>query len=567
VKFGFLPGAGGTQRLTRLVPVDKAADMMLTGAAVTAEEAHQLGLVDAVFEGDLLAAAVDFARSKIGSLRRTRDLPARVDGLAPDYLARLRDRVAAGAQGNIARLHIVDCCAAAVGLPFDEGLAYERERFLAMLGTPESKALRHVFFAERQAAKITRLGAGLQARPIGRAAVIGAGTMGSGIAICFADAGIPVTLIDAKPESLERGRAHIARVYEAKVAKGRMSAAERDAALALVTPGTALADAAAADIVVEAVFEDFDLKCRVFGQLAAITKPGAILATNTSMLDVNAIAASTDRPQDVIGMHFFSPANVMRLLEVVDCEHTADDVLLTVMQLSRTLGKVPVASGVCDGFIGNRMLQKYLQQALFLLDEGCSPQQIDGAMQAWGMAMGPLAVGDLSGLDIGWSIRKRRYVERPDLVYSRIADRICEAGRLGQKTGKGWYRYEPGQRTPLPDPEAEAILAAYRSEHKIPQRAVSDEEIVQRLLFALVNEGAAILREGIAQRASDIDVVYITGYGFPATRGGPMFFASEFGLDKVLAAMRRFQQGYQGSQWQPDPLLLSLAEQGKTFGG
>jgi 3-hydroxyacyl-CoA dehydrogenase len=567
VKFGFLPGAGGTQRLTRLVPVDKAADMMLNGAAVTAEEAHQLGLVDAVFEGDLLAAAVDFARSKIGSLRRTRDLPARVDGLAPDYLARLRDRVAAGAQGNIARLHIVDCCAAAVGLPFDEGLAYERERFLAMLGTPESKALRHVFFAERQAAKITRLGAGLQARPIGRAAVIGAGTMGSGIAICFADAGIPVTLIDAKPESLERGRAHIARVYEAKVAKGRMSAAERDAALALVTPGTALADAAAADIVVEAVFEDFDLKCRVFGQLAAITKPGAILATNTSMLDVNAIAASTDRPQDVIGMHFFSPANVMRLLEVVDCEHTADDVLLTVMQLSRTLGKVPVASGVCDGFIGNRMLQKYLQQALFLLDEGCSPQQIDGAMQAWGMAMGPLAVGDLSGLDIGWSIRKRRYVERPDLVYSRIADRICEAGRLGQKTGKGWYRYEPGQRTPLPDPEAEAILAAYRSEHKIPQRAVSDEEIVQRLLFALVNEGAAILREGIAQRASDIDVVYITGYGFPATRGGPMFFASEFGLDKVLAAMRRFQQGYQGSQWQPDPLLLSLAEQGKTFGG
>jgi 3-hydroxyacyl-CoA dehydrogenase len=567
VKFGFLPGAGGTQRLTRLVPLDKAADMMLTGGAITAEEAQQLGLVDAVFEGDFLNAAVDFARSKVGQMRRTRDLAPRVELMSPGYLEKLRERVAASAQGNVAKLHIVDCCAAAVEQPFDRGLAYERERFLAMLGTPESKALRHVFFAERQAAKIARLGADLKARPISRAAVIGAGTMGSGIAICFADAGIPVTLIDAKPESLERGRAHIAKVYEAKVAKGRMSAAQRDAVLALITPGTALAEAASADIVVEAVFEDFDLKCRIFRELAEITKPGTILATNTSMLDVNAIAAATDRPQDVIGMHFFSPANVMRLLEVVDCERTADDVLLTVMQLSRSLGKVPVASGVCDGFIGNRMLQKYLQQALFLLDEGCSPQQIDGAMQKWGMAMGPLAVGDLSGLDIGWSIRKRRYIEQPDMVYSRIADRICEAGRLGQKTGKGWYRYEPGQRTPLPDPEAEAILAAYRAEHNIPQRQVSDEEIVQRLLFALANEGAAILREGIAQRASDIDVVYITGYGFPATRGGPMFFASEIGLPKVLEAMRKFQQGYQGSQWQPDPLLVSLAGQAQSFGG
>lgn len=567
VKFGFLPGAGGTQRLPRLVPMDKAADMMLNGSAIDAGEAHQLGLVDAVFEGELLAAAVDFARSKTGALRRTRDLPARMETLAPGYLNRLREKVEASAQGNIAKLHIVDCCVAAAEQAFDQGLAYERERFLAMLGTPESKALRHVFFAERQAAKVTRIAPAVQARPVNSAAVIGAGTMGSGIAICFADAGIPVTLIDVKPESLERGRAHIAKVYEAKVAKGRMSAAERDAVLGLITPAATLDAAASVDIVVEAVFEDFDLKCRIFRELAEITKPGSILATNTSMLDVNAIAASTNRPRDVIGMHFFSPANIMRLLEVVDCECTADDVLLTVMNLSRRLGKVPVASGVCDGFIGNRMLQKYLQQALFLLDEGCSPQQIDGAMQKWGMAMGPLAVGDLSGLDIGWSIRKRRYIERPDMVYSRIGDRICEAGRLGQKTGKGWYRYEPGQRKPLPDPEAEAILAAYRKEHNIPQREVSDEEIVQRLLVALANEGAAILREGIAQRASDIDVVYLTGYGFPATRGGPMFFASEFGLDKVLATIREFQKGYQGSQWQPDPLLVELAYEGKSFGG
>jgi 3-hydroxyacyl-CoA dehydrogenase len=566
VKFGFLPGAGGTQRLPRLVPMAKAADMMLNGSAIGAGEAHRLGLVDELVEDNVLEAAIAFARKKAGQLRRTRDLQARTEDMAPGYLKELRAKVAASAQGNVAKLHIVDCCEAAIGQPFDQGLAYERERFLAMLGTPESKALRHVFFAERQAAKVGRVGADVVARPVNSAAVIGAGTMGSGIAICFADAGIPVSLIDAKPESLERGRAHIAKVYDAKVAKGRMTAAQRDAVLALITPGTTLEDTADADIVVEAVFEDFDLKCNIFRQLSTITKPGAILATNTSMLDVNAIAAATNRAQDVIGMHFFSPANIMRLLEVVDCEHTADDVLLTVMQLSRRLGKVPVASGVCDGFIGNRMLQKYLQQALFLLDEGCSPQQIDGAVQDWGMAMGPLAVGDLSGLDIGWSIRKRRYIERPDMVYSRIADRICEAGRLGQKTGKGWYRYEPGQRKPLPDPEAEAILAAYRSEHKIPQRAVSDEEIVQRLMFALVNEGAAILREGIAQRPSDVDVVYITGYGYPATKGGPMFFANEFGLDKVLEAMRRFQQGYQGGQWQPDPLLVHLAEQGKKFG-
>jgi 3-hydroxyacyl-CoA dehydrogenase len=568
VKFGFLPGAGGTQRLPRLIPLDKAADMILTGTAMSAEEALTLGLVDEVASGDLLASAILFARSLAGkpdALRRTRDLETRTEGLRPGYLSILRSKVADSAQGNIAKLHIVDCCTAAAMQPFDEGLAYERERFLAMLGTPESKALRHIFFAERQAAKIARLGKDLQPRPIARAAVIGAGTMGSGIAICFADAGIPVVLIDAKPESLERGRSTIAKVYDAKVAKGRMSAEQRDAVLALITPAAELQAAADADIVVEAVFEDFDLKRSIFGQLATITRPGAILATNTSMLDINAIAASTSRPQDVIGMHFFSPAHVMRLLEVVDCAQTADDVLLTVMQLARLIGKTPVASGVCDGFIGNRMLQKYLQQALFLLDEGCSPQQVDGAMQAWGMAMGPLAVGDLSGLDIGWSIRKRRYIEQPDMVYSRIADRICEAGRLGQKTGKGWYRYEAGKRTPIPDPEADAILAAYRAEHKIRQRAVPDEEIVQRLVFALVNEGAAILAEGIAQRASDIDVVYTTGYGFPATRGGPMFYASELGLDKVLAAMRGFQQGYQGSQWKPEPLLVQLAEAGKTF--
>jgi 3-hydroxyacyl-CoA dehydrogenase len=572
VKFGFLPGAGGTQRLSRVIPIDKAAEMMLSGSAIDAGEALALGLVDQVAEGDLTTAALTYARTLAeqvaqgAPLRRTRDLAARTEGVAPDYLAKLRAKVAGGARGSTAKVHIVDCCIAAVEQPFDQALAFERACFLSMLGSPESKALRYIFFAERQAAKVARLGTHVALRPVRSAAVVGAGTMGSGIAICFADAGIPVTLIDVNPEALARGQKTIAKVYEGRWAKGRLTAEQLTAVQALITPAGDLQAAAGADIVVEAVFENLELKQNIFRQLDGLMRDGAILATNTSMLDINAIARATRRPQDVVGMHFFSPAHVMRLLEVVDCEQTSDEVLATVMALSRRIGKTAVSSGVCDGFIGNRMLQKYLQQALFLLDEGCSPQQVDNAMQQWGMAMGPFAVGDLSGLDIGWSIRKRRYVERPEMVYSRIADRICEAGRLGQKVGKGWYRYEPGSRTPLPDPEVERMLRDYREEQGVPQRLIHDEEIVQRLLCALVNEGAAILREGIAQRASDIDVVYTTGYGFPATRGGPMFYANEQGLTSVLAAMDRYSRGYQGGQWQPDPLLLVLAAQGKPLG-
>jgi 3-hydroxyacyl-CoA dehydrogenase len=569
VKFGFLPGAGGTQRLTRLVPMAQAAEMMLNGSSVTAEEALQLGLVDAVCDGDLATAAVAFARGLIGkqgALRRTRDLAPRIEEMEPGYLKQLRVKQERTGQGNRAKVHIVDCCVAAIEQPFDQALAFERACFLSMLGSPESKALRHIFFAEREAAKIARLPGGTKPRNIARAAIVGAGTMGAGVAICFAGAGIPVTLIDANPDALERGRKTIAKVFEAKLAKGRITRAAFDTALALVMPAATLEAAVGADIVVEAVFENLELKQGIFRDLDRITRPGTILATNTSMLDINAIANVTSRPEDVIGMHFFAPAHVMRLLEVVDCAQTADDVLLTAMQLARRIGKTPVSSGVCDGFIGNRMQQRYLQQALFLLDEGCTPQQIDGAMQQWGMAMGPLAVGDLSGLDIGWSTRKRRYIEQPEMVYSRIADRICEAGRLGQKVGKGWYRYEAGSRTPQPDPEVDQILHTYRQERKLPQREVKDQEIVERLLFALVNEGAAILSEGIAQRASDIDVVFTTGYGFPATRGGPMFCANELGLDKVLAAMRKFQGGYQGKQWQPHPLLEQLAAAGKPFG-
>jgi len=478
----------------------------------------------------------------------------------------LREEINKRTPGHKGKLYIVDCCEAAIQLPFEAGRDFERERFLELLATPESKALRYNFFAEREAAKIVGVAADAVPREVNRAVVIGAGTMGAGIAICFAGAGIPVALVDTAHAGLERGMTTIRGVFDKHVEKGRLMPEQRESALQLVTPTLDLAAAVAgADLIVEAVFERLDLKQQIFRELDRLARPGAILATNTSMLDIDQIAAVTTREADVIGMHFFSPAHVMRLLEVVRCAKTADDVLVTVMKLARRLSKTAVLSRVCDGFIGNRMLQRYLQQALFLLDEGCSVAQIDRAMERFGMAMGPLAVGDLSGLDIGWSIRKRRYVERPEMVYSRIADRICEAGRLGQKTGKGWYRYEAGSRQRQQDPEVDQILQAYRSGTGVAQRSVTDEEIVDRLMLALVNEGAQILDEGVAQRASDIDVVYATGYGFPVTKGGPMHYANTLGTANVLARILRYQQGYQGSQWQPSPLLVRLAERNASF--
>jgi len=393
--------------------------------------------------------------------------------------------------------------------------------------------------------------------------------MGGGISMSFVNAGIPVTIIETQQAALDRGMATIAKNYANTVSKGRLAQADMDRRVALLRPSLKLEDAKGADIVIEAVFERMDVKQDLFRKLDAIMKPGAILATNTSTLDVDAIAAVTRRPRDVIGTHFFSPANVMRLLEVVRGKQTAKDVLATTMKLGKTIGKLPVVSGVCDGFIGNRMIEKYGQQSLFLLDEGASPTQVDAAAKAWGLAMGPFTMGDMAGLDIGWEIRKRRYQERPNFVYSKVGDRICEAGRYGQKTGKGWYKYAAGgganARTPIPDPEADAIIAAYRKEIGVKPRRITDEEIIERLIYALVNEAAVILEEGIALRASDIDMVYLTGYGFPAYRGGPMFYASSVGLDKVVAAIKRFQKGYQGGVWKPAPLLERLAAQGKTF--
>jgi 3-hydroxyacyl-CoA dehydrogenase len=389
--------------------------------------------------------------------------------------------------------------------------------------------------------------------------------MGGGIAMSLANAGIPVTIVEMKQDALDRGLATIRKNYAGTVSKGRLKQEDMDKRMALITPALDLAAGKDADIVIEAVFERMDVKQEIFRKLDALMKPGAILATNTSTLDVDAIAAVTQRPQDVIGTHFFSPANVMRLLEVVRGKKTAKDVLATTLKLGKQIKKVPVVSGVCDGFIGNRMIEKYGQQSLFLIDEGCSPAQVDAAAQKWGMAMGPLAMGDMAGLDIGWEIRKRRYVERPNFIYSKVGDKVAELGRFGQKTGKGWYKYNLPDRKPIPDPDVEEIIQKYRTENKIKTRSISDTEIVERLIYALVNEAAYILEEGIALRASDIDMVYLTGYGFPAYRGGPMFYADTVGLPKVLAAIEGFQKGYMGEAWKPAPLLVKLAKEGRRF--
>ena len=570
VKLGILPGSGGTQRLPRIVPMAEAVRMMTTGSTIPAEKAKELGLVDEIVPGDLLQAAVEFTRKLLSEnkgVRRIRDLPARLDGDPEAFFAKVREQVAKESRGYPAPLEIVACAAAAATLPFDEGRKVERERFNRLVNTAESKALRHMFFAERQTSKIPGVPEDTQVRPIRKAAVIGAGTMGGGIAMCFANAGIPVTLVDTTQEALDRGLQKIKGNYAATVEKGRLAQPDMDKRMGLIHGSINLGKAADADIVIEAVFERMDVKQDLFRKLDAIVQPGAILATNTSTLDVDQIAAATTRPQDVIGTHFFSPANVMRLLEVVRGAKTAKDVLATTMKLGKTLKKVAVVSGVCDGFIGNRMLEKYVQQSLFLLEEGATPAQVDSALQRWGMAMGPFAMYDMAGNDIGWEIRKRRAKERPDMVYSKFADRICEKGWFGQKAGRGWYRYEKGNRKPIPDPEVEKMLSDYRKEVGVTPRKISDEEIVERCIFALANEGARILEEGIALRASDIDMVYLTGYGFPPYRGGPMFHADTVGLGKMLDSIRRFQEGYQGDQWKLAPLLIKLASEGRRFNG
>ncbi len=571
VKIGLLPGAGGTQRLPRAVGAELALQMIVSGDPIGAETALKAVLIDRIVPADTFQGVLDFAQELVGRrthprLRAARALlPRGVD--ADSFFRAARARVARQARGQVSPLKCVDAVEAAVLRPFEEGVQIERAMFLELVASEQSKALRHAFFAERAAAKIAGLPEDTPTRRIARAAVIGFGTMGGGIAMSFANAGIPVTVLEMTQEALDKGLALCRRNWEASAQKGKMAPQQVEQRMALLAPTLRYEDLGSADIVIEAVFEDLAVKQKVFRELDRVAKAGAILATNTSTLDINQVAAVTRRPADVLGTHFFSPANVMRLLEVVRGAATAPDVLATVMKLARPLKKVAVVSGVCDGFIGNRMLEHYVRQSLFLLEEGASPQQVDKALTDFGMAMGIFAVGDLAGLDIGYAIRQRRYREKPDVRYPRIADRVVELGRLGQKTGRGWYRYEAGNRTPQVDPEVELLIDAYRKELGITPRAISDEEIVQRCILALVNEGARILAEGIAQRASDIDVVYLTGYGFPAWRGGPMYFAESFGLAKVVEAMRRFAAlpGADAAFWEPAALLAQCAASGRRF--
>jgi 3-hydroxyacyl-CoA dehydrogenase len=569
VKLGLLPGAGGTQRLPRAIGVEAALNMIVSGAPVSSEQFKGTKLIDEIIEGDLLQGALAFARKVVAERRpltRLRDVKIAFAN-ADAFFQFARNSVGPLARNFPAPLKCIDAVAAAVTKPFDDGLKFERELFMQLVQTPESRALRHAFFAERAAAKIPDVPENTPARKIASVAVIGAGTMGGGIAMNFLSAGFPVTILEMKQEVLDKGVATLRKNYEGSIKRGKLTPEKLQQNMALLKATLSYDDIETADLVIEAVFEDMAVKQAVFEKLDAVAKSGAILATNTSTLDVNTIAAFTRRPQDVVGMHFFSPANVMKLLEVVRGEKTAKDVLVAVMQVAKKINKTAVVSGVCDGFIGNRMIEQYLRQAMFLLDEGASPQQVDRALERFGMAMGPFRMSDLAGNDVGWYIRKRRYVEKPDVVYSKIADRLCELGRFGQKTGLGWYRYEAGKRDAIPDPAVDQLIAGYRKGLGITQRKIADDEIVERCILALVNEGARILEEGIAQRASDIDMVYLTGYGFPLHRGGPMLYADMLGLYNVVRSMARLAANAHADPafWRPAPLLAKLAAEGKTF--
>ncbi|MEH3087457.1 MAG: 3-hydroxyacyl-CoA dehydrogenase NAD-binding domain-containing protein [Xylophilus ampelinus] len=569
VKLGLLPGAGGTQRLPRLIGLEAALNMIVSGTPAPAARFAGTPLIDEIVEGELVPAAVAFAEKVVAEqrpLRRVRDRAVEEPG-AEAFLQFARANVAAASKHFPAPLKAVEAVAASVSRPFDEGMKFERELFLGLMATPESRALRHVFAAERAARKIAGLPEGTRARPVRKVGIVGAGTMGGGIAMAFANAGIPVALLEAKQDALDKGLATIRRNYEGTLKKGKLTREALDARMASIAPTLSYEDFADADLVVEAVFESLEVKEQVFRELDRVCRPGAILASNTSALDLDAIAAFTARPQDVVGLHFFSPAHVMKLLEIVRGVQTAPEVLATAMELAGRIGKVAVVSGVCDGFIGNRILARYNAAANELLNQGALPQQIDKALEAFGFAMGLFRVGDLAGLDIGWAGRKRRAAARPDKDFAVVADRLCEAGRFGQKTGAGWYRYNAGDRTPVPDPAVEEIIRQWRADRGHATRAVTDQEIVERCLFAMANEGARILEEGIAQRASDIDVVYLNGYGFPKHRGGPMLYADQVGLPNVVRALKRIaaEPGADAAFWTPAPLLVRLAEEGKTF--
>ncbi len=578
VKLGLIPGAGGTQRLPRALGVEAALNMIVSGEAIKSEMLAMLPgqkLFDQMASSaqSLAQEAADYAHEVLQNhvpgmaLPRVRDLPCKHPN-AQAFFKFSQNMVNGMTKGNYpAPLKCIEAVQNATTMKFDEGMRTEREIFTNLMWTPECRALRHLFVAQRAASKIADVPSNTPVREIKSVAVIGAGTMGGGISMNFLNAGIPVKILEMKQEALDRGLAIIEKNYQAQVKKGKLKEDKLRQRMGMLSTTLNYADLKDADLVIEAVFEELGVKETVFKKLDEVMKPGAILASNTSTLDVNAIASFTQRPQDVVGLHFFSPANVMKLLEVVRGAKTGKDVMATVMGVAKKIKKTAVVSGVCDGFIGNRMIEQYSRQAGFLIEEGCTPQQVDKAVEKFGFAMGPFRMGDLAGNDIGWAIRKRRYVEKPDMKYSKTADVLCEMGRYGQKVGKGWYDYLPGKRDAIPNKEVEDMIAKHRASLGVPARKISDDEIVQRLVFSLVNEAAYILEEGIAARASDIDMVYITGYGFPIYRGGPMNYADQFGLFNVVQAMHRFAQNPHDDAkfWQPAPLLARLVADGKTF--
>lgn len=573
VKLGLIPGAGGTQRLPRVLGVETALNMIVSGEPVKSEMLAQLPgqkLFDkmAASAESLAEEALAYARSVADArpLPLVRNMPCK-HPQGDAYFQFARNMVKGMAKNFPAPVKCVDAVESATKKKFDEGMAYEREIFTALMFTPESRALRHIFMAERAASKIPDVPEDTKQREIKSVAVIGAGTMGGGISMNFLNAGIPVKILEMKQEALDKGIATIRKNYEAQVKKGKLKQDKYEQRMSLLSTTLDYNDLKDADLVIEAVFEEMGVKEKVFKELDRVMKPGAILASNTSTLDVDKIAAFTKRPQDVVGMHFFSPANVMKLLEVVRGKETAKDVLATVMAVGKKIKKTAVVSGVCDGFIGNRMIEQYSRQAGFLLDEGATPQQVDKAIEKFGFAMGPFRMGDLAGNDIGWAIRKRRATERADMKYSKTADKLCELGRFGQKTGAGWYDYQAGKRDAIPSELVNKMIEDHRKELGITPRKISDEEIVQRLVFALVNEGAHILEDKIASKAGDIDMVYLTGYGFPIHRGGPMLYADQVGLFNVIQAMQRFQKNPRDDAkfWEPANLLKQLAAEGKSL--
>lgn len=569
-KLGIIPGAGGTQRLPRLAGVAVAAEMCAFGDPLPAPKAVEAGIVDKLIEGDLLAGAVAYAREMAASgkpPRKTRDLTEKISNAAENEkaLAATRDAVKKRSRGLLAPRKAVDAVEAATKLPFDQGVAKEAEIFQECLHSDQSKAMIHAFFGERAVAKIPGIDKDLPLIPIKRAAVVGGGTMGGGITMNYANAGIPVLFKEINQEALDKGLSIIKKNYASTVSKGRMTQKQMDERMALIEPTISYDKFKEADIVTEAVFEEMALKKKVFAELEKVTRPDAILASNTSTLNVDEIASATSRPANVIGHHYFSPANVMRVIEIVRGKQSSDAVIATSMALSKKLNKVGILVGNCRGFVGNRMFHHYQREAQFLLEEGAKVEQVDAVLYEYGMAMGPLAVGDLAGLDVGWRIRKEyKHLDQPGIRQPLVADIICEQGRYGQKTSAGWYKYEAGSRAPIPDPAVQAIIEETAAKAGIKRRTISNDEILERTLYALVNEGANILAEGIALRAVDIDMLYILGYGYPAFRGGPMWYADTVGLKKVYDKVRQFEKEH-GSLWEPSPLLAELAESGKSF--